>query len=167
MLSRPCTYAIRALTYLAMQPPGKLCGSREISDAEDIPNSFLCKILLGLRRKRLLRSYKGTGGGYELALPPEKINLLMIVQAFEEELSFSECILENRECSEGGECALHHSWLDLRNRLVRFLETKTLADLVRTRRAKQNRPSRERRGARSRTEDPISELSIKPSAGAP
>lgn len=124
MLSRPCTYAIRALTYLAMQPPGKLSGSREISDYEGIPNSFLCKILLDLRRKRLLRSYKGIGGGYELALPPDKINLLIIVESIEGELSFSGCILEDKECSTHGECALHDSWLDLKNHLVRFLEHK-------------------------------------------
>ena len=144
MLSRPCTYAIRALTYLAMQPPGKLCGSREISGREGIPNSFLCKILLDLRRKRLLRSYKGIGGGYELALPPNKINLLMIVQAIEGELSFSGCILEDKECSTHGECALHDSWLNLKSHLVRFLETQTLADLVRTRLAKHAKASTDR-----------------------
>ena len=102
MLSRPCTYAVRALTYLAMQPPGKLTGSHEIADHEGIPNSFLCKILLELRRKRLLRSYKGVGGGYELALPPDRINLLMIVQAIEGELALSECILEDHQCSIHG-----------------------------------------------------------------
>ena len=163
MLSRPCTYAIRALTYLAMQPPGKLCGSREISGGESIPNSFLCKILLDLRRKRLLRSYKGTGGGYELALPPEEINLLMIVQAIEGELSFSGCILEDKECSAHGECALHDSWLDLRNQLVRFLETQTLADLVRTRQAKQENASKGRHQGGVQVKDQRNDLSIKPS----
>ena len=143
MLSRPCTYAIRALTYLAMQPPGKLSGSREISDYEGIPTSFLCKILLDLRRKRLLRSYKGIGGGYELALPPDKINLLMIVRAIEGELAFTECILEDQQCSTRGECTLHDSWIDLRNQLVHFLETQTLADLVRTRQGQQSRASEE------------------------
>ncbi len=164
MLSRPCTYAIRALTYLAMQPPGKLTGSREISDGEGIPNSFLCKILLDLRRKRLLRSYKGTGGGYELALPPDKINLLMIVQSIEGELSFSGCILEDKECSAHGECALHDSWLALRNQLVHFLETKTLADLVETRRAQRERASGDGEQGRVQVKDQLSHLSIKPSA---
>jgi Rrf2 family transcriptional regulator, iron-sulfur cluster assembly transcription factor len=163
MLSRPCTYAIRALTYLAMQPPGKLCGSREISDSEDIPNSFLCKILLDLRRKHLLRSYKGTGGGYELALPPDKINLLMIVEAIEEELSFSGCILEDKECSARGECALHNSWLELRNQLVHFLETQTLADLVRTRLAQQEKAYKGRRQGPVHVKDQSSDWSVKPS----
>lgn len=133
MLSRPCTYAIRALTYLATQPPGKLSGSREIADHEEIPNSFLCKILLELRRKRLLRSYKGIGGGYELALPPDKINLLMIVRSIEGELAFTECILEDRQCSTRARCALHASWAEMRNQFVHFLETQTLADLIQTR----------------------------------
>jgi Rrf2 family transcriptional regulator, iron-sulfur cluster assembly transcription factor len=163
MLSRPCTYAIRALTYLAMQPPGKLCGSREISDGEDIPNSFLCKILLDLRRKRLLRSYKGTGGGYELALPPDKISLLMIVESIEGELSFSGCILEVKECSARGECALHDSWLALRNQLVHFLETQTLAHLVRTRLAQQEKASKDCRQGPVHIKEQLSDLSVKPS----
>jgi len=164
MLSRPCTYAIRALTYLAMQPPGKLCGSREISDGEDIPSSFLCKILLDLRRKRLLRSYKGTGGGYELALPPDKINLLMIVRSIEGELAFTECILEDKECSVRGECSLHDSWIDLRNQLVHFLETQTLSDLVRTRQSQQAGSTGDRQRGRRGLEDQESVLSIKPLA---
>jgi Rrf2 family iron-sulfur cluster assembly transcriptional regulator len=132
MLSRPSTYAIRALTYLAIQPPGRLCGSREIADHEQIPNSYVCKILLELRRKRLLRSYKGIGGGYELALPADKISLLMVVRSMEGELALTECILEDRECSTHGQCSLHESWSDLRNQLLHFLETQTVADLART-----------------------------------
>ena len=164
MLSRPCTYAIRALTYLAMQPPGKLTGSREISDGEGIPNSFLCKILLDLRRKRLLRSYKGTGGGYELALPPDKISLLMIVEAIEGEVSFSGCILEDKECSAHGECALHGSWLKLRNQLVSFLETQTLADLVQTRRTQRKKAPRGQYQEPVQIKDQWTNLSVKPSA---
>jgi Rrf2 family iron-sulfur cluster assembly transcriptional regulator len=163
MLSRPCTYAIRALTYLAMQPPGKLTGSREISDSEGVPNSFLCKILLDLRRKRLLRSYKGTGGGYELALPPDKISLLMIVEAIEGEVSFSGCILEDKECSAHGECALHDSWLKLRNQLVSFLETQTLEGLVQTRHAQQKKGFGGRNQAPVQIKDQMTHLSVKPS----
>jgi Rrf2 family transcriptional regulator, iron-sulfur cluster assembly transcription factor len=163
MLSRPCTYAIRALTYLATQPPGKLCGSREISDHEEIPNSFLCKILLELRRKRLLRSYKGIGGGYELALPPDKINLLMIVRCIEGELAFTECILADEQCSSRGQCTLHDSWMELRNQLVHFLESQTLSDLVRTRQNKQNVAPDGRDQKLPGLEDQGSLLSINPS----
>lgn len=130
LFSRPCTYAIRALTYLAMQPPGKLSGTQEISAHEHIPGSFLAKVLLQVRRGRLVRSYKGIGGGYELALPPDKINLLMIVRCFEGDVPFHQCVLADRECSIHGECALHEAWIGFRDQLVCFLEGQTLAKLV-------------------------------------
>ncbi|TAM84660.1 MAG: Rrf2 family transcriptional regulator [Acidobacteria bacterium] len=164
MLSKSSAYAIRALSYLAMQPPGKLCGSREISEQEDIPSSFLCKILLDLRRKRMLRSYKGIGGGYELALPPDKINLLMIVQCIEGEMTLTECILEEGQCSVHGQCALHDSWVELRNQLMHFLETQTLANLVRTRLNQQSDPAEHKRLETSGFKDQSTSLSTKPSA---
>ena len=81
--SRPCSYAIRALTYLALQPTGKLSGAREIAESEDIPHAFLGKVLLPLCREHLLRSRKGIAGGYELAQPAQEINLLAIVRVIE------------------------------------------------------------------------------------
>ena len=129
LFSRPSSYAIRALTYLATQPPGKLSGVREISDQVHIPSPYLSKILLQLRRGRLLRSYKGIGGGYELAQPPDKVNLFNVIQCIEGNL-FSSCILEERECTIGQECAMHDSWGPVRNQLVAFLQAITLAHLV-------------------------------------
>ena len=166
MLSRPCTYAVRALTYLAMQPPGKLTGSREIAGHEDIPNSFLCKILLELRRKRLLRSYKGVGGGYELALPPDRINLLMILQSIEGDLAFTECILEDHQCSIHGLCSLHESWAELKTHFMRFLETQTLADLVETRQARKSDLRAGDEQGLPDLKDQQHALSVKPRVGA-
>lgn len=131
MISRPCSYAIRALTYLATQPPGKLSGAKAISDHENIPASFLSKVLLQLRRGRLVRSYKGIGGGYELGQPPDRITLFAVVTCMEGEAAFSRCILEDHDCATQGECLLHGPWGRFRDELRQFLERNTLADLVR------------------------------------
>ncbi len=133
LLSRPSTYAIRALTYLAMQPPGKLSGTREISASEGIPSFFLGKVLLQLRRARLLRSYKGIGGGYELAFPPDQISLLSVVRCVGGADVVDACILEDRDCQKSARCALHDSWVPIREHLCKMLEERTLADLVLTR----------------------------------
>lgn len=133
LFSRPSSYAIRALTYLAMQPPGKLSGVREISDQVRIPAPYLSKILLQLRRGRLLRSYKGIGGGYELAQPPGKVNLFNVIQCIEGN-PFGSCILEERDCALGQECPMHDSWGPVRNQLVSFLQAITLEHLVERRR---------------------------------
>lgn len=140
LFSRSCTYAIRALTYLAMQPPGKLCGTREISKTERIPRPFLGKLLLELRRGRLLRSHKGIGGGYQLAQPPDRINLRMIVQCIEGDIALAQCILDDQECPGEPPCALHESAANFRDQFKQLLETKTLAELVRSRENKLQTP---------------------------
>jgi Rrf2 family transcriptional regulator, iron-sulfur cluster assembly transcription factor len=133
--SRPCLYAIRALTCLASQPPGKLSGARDIAEQENIPAPFLGKVLQQLRRGRLVRSYRGTGGGYELALPPDKISLMAVMRCIEGQDVLQNCVLEDRACLDEQPCALHESWLPVRQRLVEFFETNTLAGLVRSRQA--------------------------------
>jgi Rrf2 family iron-sulfur cluster assembly transcriptional regulator len=133
ILSRPSSYAIRALAYLAVQPPGKLSGVREISDHVHIPGPYLSKILLQLRRGRLLRSYKGIGGGYELALPPHKISLFNVIQCIDGN-PLQSCILEDRVCTLGQECAMHDSWGPVRTQLLSFLQAITMDHLVEQRR---------------------------------
>lgn len=129
IFSRASSYAIRALAYLATQPPGKLTGVREISDHVRIPSPYLSKVLLQLRRGRLLRSYKGIGGGYELAQPPNKVSLFNVIECIDG-TPLGSCILEDRECSLGQECAMHDSWGPVRNQLLEFLQAMTLDHLV-------------------------------------
>lgn len=133
LFSHTSSYAIRALAYLAMQPPGKLSGTKEISAHEGIPTFFLSKVLLQLRRARLVRSFKGIGGGYQLALPPDQVNLLMVLRSTSGEELLEGCILENRPCSSPRHCALHDAWVGIRDQIQKLLERKTLADLARVR----------------------------------
>ena len=69
MFSRTSGYAIQALTHLAGQPSGKLVGATEMAITLGIPKPFLWKILRRLSQKKLVRSFKGVRGGYELARP--------------------------------------------------------------------------------------------------
>jgi Rrf2 family transcriptional regulator, iron-sulfur cluster assembly transcription factor len=130
--SRSSSHAIRALTYLAMQPLGKLSGTREISEHEHIPRPFIPKVLLPLRRARLVLSSRGIRGGYELAVPPEQINLLAIMRCIDD-APLNDCVLEDHPCSSPRECAVHPCWSIVRELLLGYLERTTLADLVRFR----------------------------------
>jgi Rrf2 family protein len=136
LFSRSSSHAIRALTYLAMQPLGKLSGTREISEREHIPRPFIPKVLLPFRRARLVRSFRGIRGGYDLAVPPEQISLLAIMRC-SDGMPLNDCVLEDDSCSSPDECVLHPCWSIVRELLVGYLEHTTLADLVRFR---QSRP---------------------------
>ena len=76
MLSQACKYAIRAVLYLA-QRGGKdplLC--KEIASELDVPEQFLAKIMQDLVRHKLLVSFKGRRGGFNLLRSTRQISLL-------------------------------------------------------------------------------------------
>ena len=86
MFSRSSGYAIQALTYLAAQPSGKLVGAREMATRLEIPMPFLWKILRKLSEKKLVRSFKGVRGGYELARPARAISVSEVLAATDWEM---------------------------------------------------------------------------------
>jgi Rrf2 family transcriptional regulator, iron-sulfur cluster assembly transcription factor len=138
ILSKPCSYAIRAMVHLAEQPPGQISSTRQICDEENIPSSFLGKVILPLCRGRMVRSLRGTGGGYELAVPPNEIRLSAIVEAIDGS-QLKECILEDHPCGHSRECLLHGVWTAVREPFLNYLECTTVADLVRIRKSTQVR----------------------------
>jgi len=131
LFSRSAEYAIRAMTFLAMLPPGRLAGAKEISEAENIPMAFLWKILQNLARRRLIRSFKGVRGGYELAIPAESMTLYRIVQETDNTDRIGQCVLGLPDCSDENACPLHQTWKQLRTSMNGLLHKTTLADLAR------------------------------------
>ena len=129
LFSRSTEYALRAMTFLAMQPSGKLSGAREISQAESVPMPFLWKILQNLARRRLVRSFKGIRGGYQLARPSNQITLQEVVVASEGMGVTNQCVLGLPHCNEENACPLHQTWKGIRASMAAMLERNTLADL--------------------------------------
>jgi Rrf2 family protein len=131
LFSRSAEYGIRAMTFLASLPPGRLAGAREISEAEQIPMPFLWKILQNLAKRKLIRSFKGLRGGYELAMPPEILTLSMILEATDSADRLGNCVLGLPNCSDENACPLHDTWKELRGNMNAMLHQNTLADLAR------------------------------------
>jgi Rrf2 family protein len=136
LFSRSGEYAIRAMTFLAGLPAGRLAGAREISEAEHIPIPFLWKILQNLARRKLIRSFKGLRGGYQLARPASEITLHMVLDITDPTDRISSCVLGLPNCSDENACPLHDTWKELRMRMAAMLDTNTLADLVRVSRSR-------------------------------
>jgi Rrf2 family transcriptional regulator, iron-sulfur cluster assembly transcription factor len=130
LFSRSTEYAIRAMTFLATLPPGRLAGAKEISEAEKIPMAFLWKILQLLARRKLIRSFKGLRGGYELAQPPGMLTLDKIIEVTDGSGRLDGCILGLPNCSDANACPLHESWKELRANMSGMLHQNTLADLA-------------------------------------
>ncbi len=80
-LTRPASYAIRALVELAGQPDSQRLLSQAIARGHGIPRRFLQKVLRRLERRGIVWAVRRPGGGYQLAKVPREITLLEIIEA--------------------------------------------------------------------------------------
>jgi Rrf2 family iron-sulfur cluster assembly transcriptional regulator len=128
IFSRPCEYAIRALTHMAASP-AEIASALEIAKAEDVPLPVLSKVLQELVRKGLLESRRGPGGGFRLSRRPELITLRDIVAAIDGLDHFMDCVAGLKVCSEEAPCPLHNTWIGMRSQILASLETTTLAQM--------------------------------------
>jgi Rrf2 family transcriptional regulator, iron-sulfur cluster assembly transcription factor len=131
MFSKSSGYAIQALTHLAKQPSGELAGAREMAVKLGIPMPFLWKILRRLSEKKLVRSFKGVRGGYELARPAHAIRIAEVLAAGREGDQMGGCVLGLEQCDEKDPCPLHSHWKNLRMQIEARMKSTTLADLAR------------------------------------
>ncbi|NJM27664.1 MAG: Rrf2 family transcriptional regulator [Pseudanabaena sp. RU_4_16] len=83
-LSLKCEYAILALLELASHfAAAQPLQSRQIASQRNIPDRYLEHLLATLRRNGLLRSQRGSRGGYLLAREPWSISILDIIRCIE------------------------------------------------------------------------------------
>ena len=128
--SKPSGYAIRALMYLAQHHGEGAVLASVIAKEEDIPPSFMGKVLGKLALAGLVDSIRGPKGGYWLARDPAEIRMADIADLFETQSSSRECLLGFKECPGPKYCALHKRWLEPQRHIDRFLNETTLADLL-------------------------------------
>lgn len=83
-ISARCEYACRAMVELALhQPEGDILTAQAIAASRHVPEKYLVHILLQLKRAGLVHSVRGAQGGYALALSPDQVSLLQIVEAID------------------------------------------------------------------------------------
>jgi Rrf2 family protein len=80
MISQTAEYALRAVVYLASKH-GEARTVHQIAEATQVPQGYLAKVMQGLSRNELVHSQRGIGGGFTLAVAPEKLTVYDIVQA--------------------------------------------------------------------------------------
>lgn len=132
-LSTKGEYASRAMLELALRYEGGPLHSRQISEAQEIPQRFLEQILLLLKRAGYLKSRKGRKGGYVLAKPPDEINVAEVIRVMDGPLAPIDCVsvMAHETCPMERTCGLRWLWKDVRDAVAEILERTTFADLVR------------------------------------
>lgn len=129
-------YALRALLFLArdFQEDDSVVRIQEISKQQNIPKRFLEQILNDLKSAHIVESKRGVAGGYRLRRSPEKITLAEIIRHIEGPLAPVSCVsekfYEKCSCPDESRCAIRSIMKEVRDSIVKILETTTLADLA-------------------------------------
>lgn len=129
-LGRKGDYSVRAMIELARHYGGGRRKAREIARTMDIPERYLPQLLAPLVHAGLLTATAGPDGGYALAIPPDAISLLQVIELAEGPLESPECVFQGGPCDWEGICPAHDAWVGGRAALARHLDLTTLADLA-------------------------------------
>ncbi len=134
LLTRKTDYALLALASLARQTPAG-ASARGLAERLSLPLPVLRNILKQLTSRGVLKSTRGTRGGYRLARSPHQITLAQLLEAIEGPMRLARCCSvpegeEERECQLEESCLIRGNMRRVHASLMQFLDEVTLAQLA-------------------------------------
>ena len=130
-------FAVTAMMDIALQEGVRPVALSDISERQNISLSYLEQLFGKLRRRALVTSVRGPGGGYRISQPTETITVGEIIRAVDETVDATQCGgLKN--CKDDKECITHELWTGLNEHIFDYMDTVKLADLVEKRVFKMN-----------------------------
>lgn len=127
-------FAVTAMIDLAMRQgkgPVTLAG---ISERQSISLSYLEQLFGKLRRHEIVESIRGPGGGYSLARRADKVTVADIIIAVDEPIDATLCgskdSCNGASAGHDGRCMTHDLWATLNAKMVDYLDSVSLQDLV-------------------------------------
>lgn len=126
-------YAVMALVSLAASSRGNPVSLRDIASREEIPEAYLQQLFSRLRRRNLVKSIRGPGGGFMLARHPSRITIGEIIRSAEgrERDGSIGCRRSGRKCGRIERCKTQGMWDALESRMEEFLDSISIEDLFR------------------------------------
>lgn len=124
-------YGLRALIELAHHygQAGPIQSS-EIAARQAIPEAYLEQLLTILRRAGFIRSIRGPQGGHVLARDPDELKVSEVITVLEGPILPLDCLEEASQCSRSGGCAQREMWEQVREGILRVLDSTTVGELA-------------------------------------
>lgn len=122
-ITRQADYAVRAVSYLAQIGSERRAATSQIAREEQIPPSFLAKIVSQLSVAGLLQTSRGARGGVTLAKAPEEISLLEVVEAIDGPILLNDCVVDSGACEFADKCRVRPIWIEAQANLVEKLKS--------------------------------------------
>ena len=108
--------ALRAVR--ALHGHGRRVRGRELAPELGTTSQYLPRVLQPLVQAGWIDSAPGPTGGYRLAVSPEQVSLLGLIELMEGPTTPAPCVLRGGPCGEEHRCALHDPWQRAREALL-------------------------------------------------
>ena len=124
-------FAVTAMIDVALHSTGGPVTLAGVAERQHISLSYLEQLFGKLRRRGLVESVRGPGGGYSLAREAAKMSIADIILAVDEPLDATGCSgKENCMGEDGGRCMTHDLWASLNTKMIEHLNSISLKKLV-------------------------------------
>ena len=129
-ITKQTDYGIMLLAYMAGLPAGHIVSAREAADGTGISLPMASKIFKGLARNHIVESHRGAGGGYHLAIPPDRTTLADVIRALEGPISMVECQSHPGQCRHEPTCPVRVNWARVNREVERALERVAISEML-------------------------------------
>jgi len=120
-------YGLRMV--IAIAQVNKLVNTTELGSSMHVSPKYLRKLAGPLEKAGLITSVQGIYGGYKLGKSPEEINIRMILDAYREQLSWTDCVL-GKKCELRDSCQAKQVWEMLEKTLQMHFLPISLRDIL-------------------------------------
>ena len=129
-LTTKTRYSLRILVQLAANFNDTPVKGKNISSKQNISEPYLEQIMITMKSAGLVRTVRGCNGGYVLNKPPENITVLDIIELFEGNIEFADCLEKSTNCIIFPRCPTKHIWKHLSETLKNEARDITLQKIV-------------------------------------
>ena len=136
-LSTRTRYGIRAILELSENYGNEPIQLRVIARNQGVSVKYLEQLMAILKSAGIVRSVRGSKGGYILAKSPSQIKVSDCFQCLEGSVITTECVEDESYCERTNDCIARQVWTEVQKAVMEVLESITLQNLVD--RAKQNK----------------------------
>ncbi len=135
-LSTRGRYSTRLMMELALHFGEGPVLLKDISKVQDISLKYLGQLIIPLKIAGLIKSTRGSHGGYFLSRTPDKIKLSEVINAVEGPIAFSECVDSPDICYRSKTCAARDVWEEATRQFNKTLGGITIAEMLSNQKAK-------------------------------
>lgn len=129
-ITRAAEYGMLGLIALARRPVGDVVMIEALCSEEEVPVSFLGKIFQSLAKAGIVKSARGSGGGFSLTRVPSEISALEIIEAIEGPIALQRCLDIDEGCEHSTGCALCGLLAEAQDRVKEVFGKSSLAELA-------------------------------------